>query len=126
MIKFFDQDYRWNWVDSNNNFVGYSNDADCCEQYGYHWVDLNNKVILDQDSLLQNSNLVWDTDWVDSDFGVDNLIGIDNLDFSFNDDELEIKTFKVKNTDGVYLVLYNSHNGYYSHGWEAFGQDGGI
>ena len=62
MIKFFDQDYRWNWVDSNNNFVGYSNDADCCEQYGYHWVDLNNKVILDQDSLLQNSNLVWDTD----------------------------------------------------------------
>ena len=126
MIKFFDQDYRWNWVDSNNNFVGYSNDADCCERYGYHLVDLKNKIILDQDSFLQDSNLVWDTSWIDSDFNVSNLEGINDLDFSFDDDELEIKTFKVKNADNVYLVLYNSHNGYYSHGWEAFGQDGGI
>jgi hypothetical protein len=126
MIKFFDRDDKWNWVDSNNNFVGYSNDADCCEHYGYHLVDLKNKVILDQDSFLQDSNLVWDTNWIDSDFNVSNLESVNDLDFSLNDDELQIKTFKIKNADNVYLVLYNSHNGYYSHGWEAFGQDGGI
>ena len=127
MIKFFHNNNKriskWNWIDSNNNFVGYDKDRSCCESFGYIWIDLENKEILNQDEILRDNNFLWDVNAI-----------ILNSDFDFIDDEhlskeyLEdggMKAFKIIDKE-IYLVLYNSHNGYYCHGWEAFEETGVI
>lgn len=41
MIKFFEKDGRFNWVDSNNSFVGFNNKQKSCEDFGYEYIDEN-------------------------------------------------------------------------------------
>lgn len=108
--------YKINFIDENDCFVGFDNQQDCCEDFGY-------VVTVD-------GNFCYGDTESDGDFDLSGYM----FDTSFNpvegsDDENECQhvTFKMIRDSGsiAYLTLYNSHNGYYCHGWEAsWGCDG--
>lgn len=96
-----------NFIDDKDNFVGFDMEADCCEQFGWYisreaiaFDDYESSVELQEEELV---GYRFDTTFVD------------NYDFD------ETIVFRLVSDKGgvAYLHLYNSHNGYYSHGWEA-------
>lgn len=107
-MKVFDRDCKWNFVDDNNVFVGYYNQQECCENADY----LLTKTI-------PKSH---DEPSIDP----DELDGY-NFDTKFFQkvvmdlDAGEAVAFRlVKDaSEDVFLTLYNYHNGYYGHGFEA-------
>lgn len=101
-MKRIDTSHSWNWVDENNYMVGFESDSQCCESYGYMWV--NDK----------GQELPFELD--------------DHPDFYFTGqyDSLpesmegmrSYQDFEVTNgTEIYYLIIYNDHNGYYAHGF---------
>lgn len=94
-----------NFIDVNDNFVGFDMSGQCCETFGWY---ITREVTSFEDDYteLQEDDLEdyrFDTSFVDN----------------FSLDETVI--FRLVNDVGsvAYLHLYNSHNGYYSHGWES-------
>lgn len=93
-----------NFIDINDNFVGFDMDGQCCEHFGWY---ISREATDDVDVVeLTEAELVgyrFDTTFVDI------------YDFD------ETVVFRlISDTGGVaYLHLFNSHNGYYSHGWES-------
>lgn len=108
------EDQSINFIDSNDNFVGYDYSQSCCERFGYAIVkdisDFN-----DGDIGLDVSS----DDWVFvTDCEPKNL----DLDDGYSDEGDSAIAFTLKNKasgDVSYLVLYNYHNGYYAHGWSS-------
>jgi len=110
-MEVFERDRKINFVDENDVFVGFDNEQDCCEDFGWAFLDELPKTCYE--AMNQNS-IKFDTkDWV-----------FDTAFFKlFNDDECDEETavvaFKItKGKEHKYLILYNSHNGYYGHGFE--------
>ena len=110
-MKIFERDGKINFVDDNNVFVGYDYSQDCCEVFGW---TLTKKFPTGLD--MEES-------------GIKDGINPDGFQFdrkylrTANDieglDEGNAVVFRlVKGTDEVFLMLFNSHNGYYSHGFE--------
>ena len=116
--------YKINFIDHNDNFVGFSTDQRCCEDFGVliftklhrYWenskldktnignytFDVDNQEISEEDKATIRSF-------------VEKRIDHDEDDFSR---ELYIHIVRMKKGDGkrpAYLVMYNEHNGYYSH-----------
>lgn len=93
-----------NFIDDNDNFVGFDDNQQCCENFGWY---ITREATEDHGyPELSEEELVgyrFDTTFVD------------NYDFD------ETVVFRLVSDKGgvAYLHLYNSHNGYYSHGWEA-------
>lgn len=94
-----------NFIDDNDNFVGFDIDAQCCEEFGWYVTreateDHGHSDELSEEELV---GYRFDTTFVD------------NYDFD------ETVVFRLVSDKGgvAYLHLYNSHNGYYSHGWES-------
>ena len=96
-----------NFIDANDNFVGFDMDWQCCEQFGWY---ISREAIAFDDygssAELQEEDLV--------DYRFDTTF-VDNYDYD------ETVIFRLVNDNGgvAYLHLFNSHNGYYSHGWES-------
>jgi hypothetical protein len=112
MMKIFDKDCKYNFVDDNNVFVGYDSESICCEDYGYFFSDTIPDSLNDEE-IQEKSNNIFDSEgW--------------NFDTSFFREYVEepcdtssMAIFRLKKKDAIkYLVLYNMHNGYYSHGFE--------
>ena len=109
-MKIFEKDGKVNFVDENNVLVGFAYEGRCCEFFGYYFTDSRPKVY-EEDSADQVKE--------------PNLEGFyfsqDSPDFFDGDgnDAEGSAVFKLSDGDGkfLYLVLYNSHNGYYSHGF---------
>lgn len=111
MVKFFERDGKYNWVDEYNVVVGFSATSCCCEQYGYFY------------SLVPKPS--------ETDFQWDTLSETELKDYHFvpefyesnwtseNGNEQE-GIFKMINSAGetIYLTIFNYHNGYYAHGFE--------
>lgn len=101
---------KLNFVDENNVFVGYDFTQCCCEDFDYHIYDeKGNEIQRDKE---------------------DELIADMVFDITFFEEENygDGGKVKFKMTNGqkeFYLVLTNSHNGYYSHGF-AFGNKDGT
>jgi|WetSurSiteA1Bulk_404760.scaffolds.fasta_scaffold207046_1 hypothetical protein len=98
-----------NFVDDNNVFVGYDMGQSCCE-YADWFISTSEK------------------DDIQEDKGI--ITGLEDYLFDTNYfaevpskvlDEGSMVRFKLisKNKPDLYLHLFNSHNGYYSHGFEA-------
>ena len=103
-MKIFDKDGKYNFVDQNNVLVGFDSYANCCENFGYFF-----STEIPQ-NIPQNTN--------DGDGQPANLDSF-NFDPSFIEHGNEMETFKLTNwNDTVYLTIFNSHNGYYSHGFK--------
>jgi len=107
-MKYFERDSKYNFVDANNVFVGYDSHQDCCELASWYF-SFNPGVIPVSDS--------------------DN-INADELDaYSFDTgyfredsaDETAIAEFKLvaPGLPDIYLILHNTHNGYYGHGFKC-------
>lgn len=110
-----------NFVDKFDNFVGYDDSCQCCECFG--WFFSAQPGIEDGTPDEAAVDYWWDT----------KQSAVSPDDFSIEavyKDETSIVCFKAINTSGdvLWLTLYNCHNGYYSHGWEApfLGEDGSL
>jgi len=106
-MKIFNKNRKINFVDDNNVFVGFDNESDYNESFGHFFtysLDPIEEVNLTEDKL-EGFNF-------DKTFFVDTIVDP-------NDEEEQAVAFCLeKGNDKIYLVLVNSHNGYYSHGFE--------
>ncbi|CAM0008521.1 hypothetical protein VPHK375_0026 [Vibrio phage K375] len=112
-----------NFTDCNDVFVGFDTAQDCCEDAGYFISKL-------KDEAYQYSGNECLSDNIDG--YVFDVTFFENVDSSDLDDGGQV-CFRLTKPgfDDLYLHLYNSHNGYYSHGFEAkiggeLWVDGGI
>lgn len=109
-----------NFVDKNNVLLGYEYSPDCCEHFGFSIVDSIEQYSeqAKKDDFLETSvedaaerlkDFVFDPGFFMKDEGPDP-----------NDDgNRAVFRLKAEDPDRVlYLVLWNYHNGYYSHGFE--------
>jgi hypothetical protein len=107
-MKIFNRDGKINFVDDHNVLVGFDYEQCCCESFGY---SITREIPQEpSDECLSESEL--DGFQFDREF------------FQTGGDQEEFDcggcvTFKLdKGSESVFLTLYNSHNGYYSHGFE--------
>lgn len=126
MIKIFKMDggcfnRKVNFVDTNNRFVGYDIDPNCCEQFGYFISDKSD--IKDIDTTIGEQE-------IDEKELVGYVFDPKYMVDGANEDTYEqtrfvcfklIPHYSDDSNPPKYLYLYNCHNGYYSHGFE-FGE----
>ena len=103
---------RLNLIDGNNVFVGYDYDQSCCEDFGYYF------------QTPQGTKLPDDID-LDGAFFTLNHKDIDDEGDHWDEGSGYGFEILLANGDRVWFSIYNSHNGYYSHGFD-FGNDDGI
>jgi len=114
-MKVFETGGDWNKlnvVDENNVLVGYSFEQSCCESYGYYFTDKEPEICPEEfpsedDFKFEHEKFVFDTSF------------FKEIKTPGHDDDRDGAVFRLVNGDeSVYLVLWNYHNGYYSHGFE--------
>jgi hypothetical protein len=106
-MKIFETDQRVNFVDKNNVFVGYSLAQDCCEHADWFISKQKECTMPRVRELMNVDNYIFDT----------NFFEIEEKD---DYDVLRFVRFRLIAEDTeLFLHLYNHHNGYYSHGFEA-------
>ena len=118
-MKIFNKDGKINFVDDNNVFVGFDDGQSCCEYFG--WV-LSRQFPVDEDirgAEEHSNNIDPDGYQFDPNFFEEKING------NYGFDGGGVAIFKlVKGHDHLFLTLFNSHNGYYGHGFEV--KHGGI
>jgi hypothetical protein len=110
-----EMDYKINFIDKNDNFVGFDYTSSCCEDFGWFVAAEVGGVKLDDSAI--------------SDYWFD--VNHEPIDTTPEDgyDEGGTVAFRMTNANGgaLYLHLYNHHNGCYSHGWESsWGESGAL
>lgn len=107
---------KMNWVDENNLLVGFDYDQCCCENFGYYY-SVDGKFEADRVDLDGEHDL--------DDYVFDPSYHIRQCCERYEDDAEAVFMLINHNHDEtsklprvVYLHIYNSHNGYYSHGFE--------
>lgn len=110
-MRTFITGHKVNFVDDNNVFVGFDNWQSCCENFGYSL----RTILPATREEAEDSTWHLPTDGFNFDpaFFKDGGLG------DFYDGGAV--AFRLVNPAGieVFLTLYNAHNGYYSHGFEA-------
>ncbi len=107
---------RINFIDDNDNFVGFDFEKDCCENFGWHVANEMTEVAPDNEPSLDG-------------FRFDTTVEPQNIEIDDEDDCGGTVVFKCVNDAGdvLYLHLSNVHNGFYSHGWDAsWGPEGTL
>lgn len=107
-MKKFNKDDKINFVDENNVFVGYDLIRSCCEHADWFISDKEKDTTGDIANKYDISAYVFDTKYF--------------AEVASNDvDAGGMVRFKLVSPDkpNLFLHLFNSHNGYYSHGFEA-------
>ena len=105
-FRIFEEGSKINFVDSNNILVGFDYQTSCCEDYGYFFADTLDAE--EGDEVLEGEGWVFESSFMHT---------------TAKDVETEIAVFKLVNGDQTkYLHLYNTHNGYYSHGFDMTGE----
>ena len=105
-----------NFVDENNIFVGYDIEQDCCEQADWFLLDKIATSLPDEKDFNQDfdvSQYVFDAGFFQE---------VEVFKDGYNElDSGGMVAFKLVNKEGkeMFLHLFNSHNGYYGHGFEV-------
>ncbi len=95
-----------NFVDSNNVLLGYDLSQSCCENAGWFISDKIEEDIQEEQSLKDEEDWNFDPDFY-------RLISS-----SYEFDEGGMVVFRIVNGEKEkFIHIYNSHNGYYSHGF---------
>lgn len=129
-MEIFEKDGKINFVDENNVVVGFDYGQSCCEYFGYFF----SSGIPTKDFMAEYVNLSYNTPNImphpetneyvfDPDF-------FQRIDWGGNETTIVIFKLveKCRLTNGkvnkglcrfrdIYLVLHNTHNGYYAHGF---------
>ena len=97
---------RLNLIDENNVFVGYDYEQDCCEDFGYKFETSKRNIIEEKPDL-------------NGAFFTLNHKKLKSTDDYYDDGDYEYG-FEIKLANGelIWFVIYNYHNGYYSHGFD--------
>lgn len=112
-MKIFDSDTKINFVDDNNVMVGYDTNQQCCESAYYYFSRVpGGPKIKVTDEQLQ-----------DYQFDINYRKYVNYLDHDVEgergDGLYSAIAFRLNSSQKtLYLMLYNCHNGYYSHGFE--------
>lgn len=108
-MKIFEKNGKVNFVDENNVFVGFDYQQCCCEDFGWSISNAEGVIYADDNGhdLRDFPDYYFDTDYF--------LEGDDPSDY----DSGGWVKFRLVEEDGedLFLMLYNIHNGYYSHGF---------
>ena len=113
-MKIFDKPQgHINFIDKNENFVGFDMWSSCCEEFGWSF---SYELPLNFDDAKKEDITVENQDLEDYEFDIDFF-----HETSEGADAGGVVTFKMVKSDGpdIYLSFYNSHNGYYSHGFNG-------
>jgi len=108
-MQYFERDGKFNFVDEHNAFVGYDSYQSCCEHADWFLADEVMPYRYDMD-------LCQELDWENWEFDQDFFQEV-------NDGHLDgggMVCFRIthKSEDRcMYLHIFNSHNGYYGHGF---------
>jgi len=122
-MKIFNDAKKWhekiNFVDDNNVFVGFDAFQNCCEDFGWDLFlkEPTNFVECWQGTITESCDpegFQFDTSYFKEVEG----------DNRYNEDHAAVFRL-VKGEQEIFLVLRNSHNGYYSHGF-VMEKDGKI
>lgn len=99
---------RLNFIDSNDNFVGWDDESSCCEDH--QWIVARDPQSLDDLGIDALAEHVFDTSRTPM------LLE----EHEFIREGGGIMCFPTCSPSGeqLYLLVMNDHNGYYSHGWE--------
>jgi len=120
-MKIFEKDFKMNFVDDRNVFVGFAYESSCCESFGWR-IDLK---------IPDSFEFVYD----DLDPVGDHGINTDGWVFdpkfiyergdSFALDFGGAVSFRLlkNNEEAGFLTLWNAHNGYYRHGFQMKDED---
>ena len=119
-MKIFDRVAPWpdkvNFVDDNNVVVGYDMDQSCCERAGWY-ISTALRTDIDDGCTTDPATLG------DYDFDPKFFEHVESADVN----EGGMVRFRLVRRDApwldVYLHIFNSHNGYYSHGFTFTAQD---
>lgn len=115
-MKIFDKNNKVNFVDKNNVFVGYDMGQSCCEDANWFINTKKSKYLYDFRAEEKDEK-------GSQDFDVSSYV-FDKKYFESGDGDLDgggMVVFRLL-ADGkpdLFLHIYNSHNGYYGHGFEA-------
>ncbi len=107
-MKTFEKDGKTNFVDDKNVFVGFDNGQSCCESFGW---SLTRKL----PTKLEESQNEIDPEGFNFDTGFfeETVPEGESLDCG------GVATFRLtRGEEEIFLTLWNSHNGYYSHGFD--------
>jgi hypothetical protein len=103
-----------NFVDENNVFVGYDTDQSCCEHADYFISDKEENEDRDNQGILEGlEDYIFDTNYFKE---VEPKA--DNYGSCLDAGRMVRFKLVANNKPDLYLHLYNSHNGYYGHGFE--------
>jgi hypothetical protein len=105
-----DMSYRYpsvNFVDDNNVLVGYDMDADCCEDFGWYFEFPDGSRSDPDEENIDLDGFQFDPKFCELRQVPKSQEGGGEAIFKLTKGDKEIK-----------LVLFNYHNGYYSHGFE--------
>ena len=114
IVKIFERDYKINFVDTNNVFVGFDYSPSCCEYFGYAILAQAASSLSEISSFTEEEEEeVLDSYTFDTSF--ESVVVNEN---PYSEDNTVV--FKLVSTGkkDLFLHLYNSHNGYYSHGFD--------
>lgn len=107
-MKLFDRDGKINFVDENNVFLGYDMGQDCCERADWFIADApkESEPGTDRDGVPDLEGFVFDTAFFKH---------VDGGTF----DGGGMAIFRIVNgSTERFIHIFNSHNGYYGHGFD--------
>lgn len=107
------KDGKINFVDDNNVLVGFDSYQSCCENFGWFISEIATINKPEGDSIVPTDldNFIFNTGYF-AEFKVNEYSDVENCVIF----KLKTKEDSWKNKN-YYLHLFNSHNGYYSHGF---------
>jgi hypothetical protein len=97
---------KTNFVDKNNVVVGFDDESQCCENFG--WFCATHPKFNNCDD---------DSKEADTEGDLPETYDVEPYVFDTTFDDGGIFRLTADGLPNVYLVLYNHHNGYYSHGF---------
>tara|TARA_R110000803_G_scaffold51154_2_gene105877 strand:+ start:144 stop:518 length:375 start_codon:yes stop_codon:yes gene_type:complete len=110
-MKIFNKDYKVNFVDDNNVVVGFDDSQNCCENFGWS---------ITKEIPTYTGNASTEPDEPDTEGYLFDVLFYEEVhpqDKYFDCGGMVVFKLTKKGEDNLYLSLYNSHNGYYSHGF---------
>lgn len=107
-MREFETEYKINFIDKNDVLVGFDSYQSCCENFG--WFYSFEPLLKQLNELPNEPNPPSDLE--------EYVFNPGYIKESEGDYDTYAVTFELLNGENkLYLTLYNSHNGYYSHGF---------
>lgn len=114
-MKCFEADGKYNFVDKKNVFVGYDSSQHCCEDAGYYFCQQEpGDIVVDLYYSKEKLPLQPSADDLEP-YSFDKKYG---KDIGHEGSWGTVFKLKARGYPDIFLVLFNHHNGYYSHGFE--------